>query len=113
VLVYLFTYLLAAILLFQGVNLLGEQTAPTGVVPAEVRPVPAAGQGWGRYLATIGAVLAAAALLAQAEPALAGLLRAVRGLACASLAVYGLWLVFAAGKVDYLPAPTAPGSHGH
>ena len=38
---YLSVYVLAAILLFQGINLLGELEAPTGVVPPEVRPAAA------------------------------------------------------------------------
>ena len=52
---YLSVYVLAAILLFQGINLLGELEAPTGVVPPEVRPAAAPGARWGGYLVACGA----------------------------------------------------------
>jgi hypothetical protein len=109
---YLSVYVLAAILLFQGINLLGELEAPTGVVPPEVRPADAPGARWGGYLVACGLLLVLAGLLSHAFPWLAGFLAPLRALGLASLAVFGLWLIFGR-KVDYIPAKPAGDGHGH
>ena len=111
-LVYISVYVLAAVLLFQGVNLLGEQSAPTNVVPAEVRHAGVPGSRWGGYLTAYGAILALAALLSHSYGWLTGALVPLRNLGFASMAVYGLWLLFGR-KVDYTPAAPAPDAHGH
>ena len=111
-LVHLSVYVLAAVLIFQGVNLLGEQTSPTSVVPPEVRPAPAAASRWGGYLAAYGVILALAGLLSHGYPWFTGALVPLRNLGFASMAVYGLWLVFGR-KVDYTPAPAIREAHGH
>jgi hypothetical protein len=109
---YLSVYILAAVMLFQGVNLLVEQGAPTGVVPPEVRPADAPASRWGSYLAMFGAVLAVVGILSHAYAWLATVLAPLRNLGFASVAAYGLWLVFGR-KVNYLPAPGGgQGSHG-
>jgi hypothetical protein len=110
---YLSVYLLAAVMLFQGVNLLVEQSAPTGVVPPEVRTADAPASRWGSYLAVFGAVLAAVGILSHRYAWLALVLAPLRNLGFASVAAYGLWLVFGR-KVNYLPAPGGGGDpHGH
>jgi hypothetical protein len=112
-LVYVSVYVLAAVLIFQGVNLLGEQTAPTNVVPPEVRPAAVPASRWGGYLAAYGALLALVALLSHGYGWLFSALAPLRNLGFASMAVYGLWLVFGA-KVNYSPARAAAGeAHGH
>jgi hypothetical protein len=111
-LVYIFIYVLAAVLIFQGVNLLGEQTSPTNVVPPEVRPAAVPSSRWGGYLAAYGAILALAALMSHECTWLAGTLVPLRNLGFASVAVYGLWLIFGR-KVDYSPAPPSREAHGH
>jgi hypothetical protein len=111
-LLHLFVYLLAAVLLFQGVNLLGEQRSPTGVIPPEVRPAAVPATRWGRCLAASGAVLALAGLGSHLCPWLAGVLVPLRDLGFAVLAVYGLWLVFGR-KIDYRPAAPAQAAHSH
>jgi hypothetical protein len=112
---YLSLYLLAAVMLFQGVNLLVEQGDPSGVVPPEVRPADAPASRWGSYLAMFGAVLAVVGILSHAYGWLAVVLAPLRNLGFASVAAYGLWLVFGR-KVNYLPAPgsgSGSGNHGH
>jgi hypothetical protein len=111
-LLYLFIYLLAAVLLFQGLNLLGEQRTPTGVIPPEVRPRPAAAARWGRLLVAYGIFLAVLALCSHVCPWLPLILVSIRDLGFGVLAVYGLWLVFGR-KVDYTPAPPSKEAHGH
>jgi hypothetical protein len=110
---YVSVYVLAAVMLFQGVNLLVEQGAPTGVVPPEVRPADAPASRWGSYLAVFGAVLAVVGILSHAYGWLATVLAPLRNLGFASVAAYGLWLVFGR-KVNYLPAPgNGDAGHGH
>jgi hypothetical protein len=110
---YLSLYALAAVLLFQGVHALSEQSAPTGVVPPEVRTNPGQAGFWGGFLVVYATVMILTGLASHAddwfEPALAPL----RGIGFAVLACYGLWLVFGR-KVDYTPAPVAVGGgHDH
>ena len=111
-LVYLFVYVLAAVMLFQGVNLLVEAGGEAKVVPPEVSPAPASASRWGGFLVACGAVLAAAGILSHLVPALEIVLAPMRNLAILALAVYALRLVFG-GKVDYAPAPPSEEAHGH
>lgn len=110
---YLFFYLLAAVLLFQGVQALGEQKAPMGVVPAEVKTNPARMGLWGGFLIAYGSLLALVGLLSHFNPWFVGALSPLRNLGFLAGIVYGLWLVFGR-KVDYTPAPSqAQPEHGH
>jgi hypothetical protein len=111
-LVYVFVYVLAAVLVFQGVNLLVEPNAPAKVVPPEVRPGAVAASRWGRFLVFYGALLALVAIISHSHPALFGALAPMRNLGLAIVALYGLWLVFGR-KVDYTPAKPAQEAHGH
>jgi hypothetical protein len=111
-LVYLSVYVLAAVLLFQGVNLLVEPGAEDKVVPPEVSPAAAPASRWGGILVTAGAVLTAAGLLSHIWSVLEVALAPLRNLGLVVLAVYGLWLVFGP-KVDYTPAPPSEEAHGH
>jgi hypothetical protein len=111
-LVYLFVYVLAAVLIFQGVNLLGEKRAPTNVIPSEVRLADAIASRCGRCLVTYGTLLALVALLSHAYDGLTGALVPMRDIGFAIVAIYGLWLVFGR-KVDYTPAKPAGEAHGH
>jgi hypothetical protein len=111
-LVYLWVYVLAAVLIFQGVNLLVEKSSPTNVIPPEVRPAAVPASRWGLYLVTYGAFLALVALMSHACAWLAAGLVVLRNLGFASMAVYGLWLVFGR-KVNYTPAPPTREAHGH
>lgn len=111
-LVYLSVYLLAAVMIFQGVNLLGELRNPTTVVPPEVRPAAVPASRWGVFLTTYGSVLAALAIMSHGCAWLAGGLVPLRNLGFAGVAVYGLWLIFGR-KIDYTPAAPAREAHGH
>jgi len=109
---YLFLFLVAAILLFQGLQLLGAPVTPVGVVPPEVIPAPVAARRWGVALTTAGTLMA---LLGLASPFLDGWSAALvpaRGLGLALMGLFGLWLVFGR-KVDYRPATGAPASPAH
>jgi len=106
-------YVLAAVLLFQGVHALGEQGTPMGVVPDEVRTQGGQAGFWGGFLTVYGSVMILAGLLSCAYDAFVPALGPLRGFGFGVLAVYGLWLVFGR-KVDYTPAPVAQAAgHDH
>ena len=108
-------YVLAAILIFQGSQLLGELAGhPVSAVPDEVQPAPVSAARWGGFLLTFGAAMALVGLLSHAYDWFDGSLGLLRGTGLAVEALFGLWLVFGR-KVDYLPtaaeAAPAPGHH--
>jgi len=103
---YIPFYVLAAVLIFQGVQLLGEVSAPLGVVPAEVKLVPTPAGRWGGFLVTFGAAMVLAGLLSHGYPWFEGTLGLLRGTGLVIEALFGLWLIFGR-KVDYVPAKQA------
>lgn len=110
---YLFLYLLAAVLVFQGVQLLGELHAPMGVVPVEVQPDPLKAARVGGFLTAMGGVLGLVGLLSHSCPWFVGAVGPLRILGFLTLAGYGLWLVFGR-TVAYTPVRSqdpAPPSH--
>jgi len=109
---YISLYVLAAILVFQGTQLLGELSGPLGVVPPEVKPKATPAAWWGGCLLTYGAAMAVVGVLSHGNPWFQGSLSLLRGFAVALEAVYGLWLVFGR-KVDYTPAAPAADAHAH
>ena len=109
---YLSFYLLAAVLLFQGVHALGEQSSPTGMVPAEVQTDPARTSLWGGFLVALGSMLILTGLLSHGYDGFTSALAPMRSLGFIALALYGLRLVFGR-KVDYTPAPSAAAAPGH
>lgn len=111
---YITFYVLAAILLFQGAQLLGELAGhPLNAVPAEVKPTSPLASRWGGLLVAYGIAMAAVGLLSHAYEWLHGALTLLRGVAVGLEVVYGLWLVFGR-KVEYVPAPvTSDEAHGH
>ena len=105
-------YVLAAVLVFQGTQLLGELSGPLGVVPEEVVPNPPMAARWGGFLVAYGAAMVLTGLLSLGYDWFQGSLGLLRGFAIAVEAVYGIWLVFAR-KVDYTPAAPGPEAHAH
>ncbi|HLO68972.1 MAG TPA: hypothetical protein VK188_18260 [Holophaga sp.] len=110
---YIAFYVLAAILILQGTQLLGELRGPLSAVPPEVKPDPAGAARVGGFLLTFGAASVVAGLLSHAFPWFQGSLRLLHGAGILVEAVFGVWLVFGR-KVDYTPAPVADEpAHGH
>jgi len=109
---YISLYVLAAILLFQGTQLLGELSNPLGTVPVEVKPAPAPAARFGGFLLTFGAALAICGILSHAYGYFEGPLVLMRGAGIVVEALFGLWLVFGR-KIDYTPAPVRHDAHGH
>jgi hypothetical protein len=111
-LVYISVYLLAAVMLFQGVNLLAETRNPTIVVPAEVHQPASAAMPWGSTLVAYGTALVLAGLLSHAYGHLSAVVL-LRNVGLLVECAYAAWLVLSR-KIDYTPAPVAAGDgHGH
>ena len=108
---YLSFYVLAAILIFQGTQMLGELSGPLSVVPAETKPAPSPAARFGGFLLTYGAAMVLTGLLSHEFDWFQGSLALLRGAGVAVEAVFGLWLVFGR-KVDYTPAPSQE-AHAH
>ena len=104
-LAYVSLYVLAAVLIFQGAQLLGERAGhPVSEIPEEVQPAPVPAERWGGFLLTYGAALALVAILSHGFEWFEGALGLMRGVGVLVEALFGCWLVFGR-KVDYLPAP--------
>lgn len=112
-LLYLFFYLSAAILMFQGTQLLGEQREPLGVVPTEVAQDPSRAGVWGGFLLTVGALSIAFGLWGHFSPVLRLYLDRVLALDLLVMLAYGIYVIFFNRKVDYLGKPAADHGHGH
>jgi hypothetical protein len=111
---YISLYVLAALLVFQGLQLLGEINGQSiNLVPAEVKPTPSPAARWGGFLIAYGGAMAASGLLSHGYEWFQGSLSLLRGFGVAVEAIYGAWLIFGR-KVDYTPAPVSAGdAHGH
>ena len=108
---YLFFYLVAALLVFQGTHAFGEPSDPMGVVPAEVTQQPRRARFWGGLVAGYGYLSLLAALLSHAWVGLRSMLSAMMAVGLGLMAVYGVYVVFFSRKIEYLGAPSAPAHH--
>jgi len=110
---YVFFYLVAALLLFQGTHALGEQREPMGVVPAELVPArrePARRFGW--LLVLAGALAILVGLLSHGWTALQPFLQPLVWRLLGLMGLYGIYVIFLAHKVDFAGRPSV-GAHGH
>lgn len=101
----IFHYLTASLLAFQGLQALGEQREPLGVVPEEVRQNGESMGRWGGFLLTFGLLSAAIGLLGSSFPWHASAQRILTSSGLAAMAIYGLWIVFLGRRVAYLGKP--------
>lgn len=113
VLFYVLHYVLAGILVFQGVQQIEEQRAAMGFVPTEVVQKPAFHVFWGWTLLGLGAFATVMGLGSHAASALGPILIAVIWVELLAMAVFGLSLVFIGRKVEYIGKPSAPAEHSH
>lgn len=112
-LAYLFFYLVASILMFQGTQVLGEQREPLGVVPPEVAQEPSRAGVWGGFLVTVGAISIVFGLFSHAHAGLHYQLDRVMTVDLLVMASYGLYVIFFNRKVEYLGKAAADHGHGH
>ena len=105
-----FYYLVAAILLFQGTQLLGERRHPMGVVPQELADAPRPALFWGLLLVIVGGAAVLLGLANQIFGLFDSFLRIVLGLGLALMGLYGLKLILGP-KIAYQAASSAEQDH--
>jgi len=108
-----FYFILCAILLFQGLHLASEIKSPLGVLPEEVAQAPRPSYAWGSYLMAFGGFSALFGLLGFAWPFFLPMRPVLFTLGWASLALFGLWVVFFGRKAEFMGTPTVADDHGH
>ncbi len=113
VLFYMLHYVLAGILVFQGVQQLEEQRAPHGFLPTEVVQKPAFHTFWGWTLAGLGCFAVLLGFGSHAAPSMARLLVVVAWVELLAMGVFGFSLVFLGRRVEYIGKASAPVEHGH
>jgi hypothetical protein len=107
-----FYYLLAAVLIFQGLHFYGEQTQPLGTVPEEVGQEKASSGVWGGYLATYGGLMVVCGLLSHYYAFFGPALGPLRAIGLLSLVLFGAWVVFMGRRIEFLGTAAEP-DHGH
>jgi uncharacterized membrane protein HdeD (DUF308 family) len=105
-LTYVFLFLAASALLFQGTQLIGEVRNPLGVVPSEVALPEKSQRRWGERLMTFGLLSMLLAFLSFCYPFLAEYLLPTIIVDACALGVFALYLVFFAPRVEYLGKPS-------
>ena len=110
-LTYVFYYVLAAILIFQGLHIASEITAPLGTLPEEVGQAPTPSQRWGSFMVTYGGLSIAIGLLSHAYEYFGSALRPLFVIGAVILAIFSVWVVFMGRKVVYMGEPSE--EHGH
>lgn len=110
---YVFYYLVAAVVIFQGAQVLGEQREPLGVVPEEVGQKPRPARMWGRLLVGMGVLDLLVGILSHPF-AWHGTfpLRYLLYTSLLLIGAYGFYVIFLNRKVAYMGKPSAP-AHGH
>jgi pilus assembly protein TadC len=110
-LAYVFLFIAASALLFQGAHLLGEARRPLGVVPAEVALPERAQRRWGERLATFGLLSMLLAFLSFWLPPLAEYLAPAIAVDGCAFGAFALYLVFFAPRVRFIGGPSGDGGH--
>ena len=110
-LTYVFLFIVASILIFQGTQLLGEIKAPLGVVPSEVALPEIAAKRWGERLVGFGCLTVLLGLLSFCYPSLEEYLVPTIIVDGCALGVFAVFLVFIAPRVEYIGKPTETEHH--
>lgn len=107
-------FLLAAILVFQGLHILGEQKEPLGTLPEEVGLPAPKSFAWGAFLMTWGGLALVLGLMGFRWDYFVPMRQAILGLGWLILVVYAAWVIFAARRIQYMGTRSAEaGDHGH
>jgi hypothetical protein len=110
-LTYVFLFMTASVLIFQGTQLLGELRNPLGTVPNEVVLPERAARRWGERLIGFGCLSLLLGFLSFLYPSLFQYLLPTIVVDGCALGVFALYLVFAAPRVQYLGKPGKDDHH--
>ncbi|HJU83077.1 MAG TPA: hypothetical protein VJ600_02600 [Holophagaceae bacterium] len=105
-------FVLASVLVFQGLHLASEPTAPLGTLPEETALPAPKSFAWGAFLLTWGGLAILVGLLGFQWDFFVSMREAILVLDWIILAVFGAWVVFMARRIDYIGTPSAD-DHGH
>lgn len=112
----MFFYVLAAVMCFQGMHLLGEVSTPLGTLPEEVGQAPAPSRTWGAYLMTYSALMVGTALSSMVWVWLEPTLRPLLYVGFLNLGLFAAWVVFKGRTVEFIGKPSTDyhdHNHGH
>jgi len=112
-LTYVFLFIVASVLLFQGVQLLGEIKNPLGVVPVEVVLPEKSARRWGERLIGFGGFTLIIGFLSFRYPTLTQYLVPVIIIDGCALAVFASHLVFFAPRVEFIGKPNTDEHSNH
>jgi hypothetical protein len=107
----IFYFVLASVLLFQGLHMVGEVKSPLGTVPEEVGQEPARATAWGTFLLTFAVLALVVGVLGFALPFFESLRPAIFSLGSLGLVVFGAWVIFMGRTVNFIGTPSV--DHGH
>ena len=110
-LTYVFIFLSASILLFQGLHLLGEIRDPVGSVPAELALPERAARRWSERLMGFGGLTMLLGFLSFPFQPLVDYLIPILVIDGCALAAFALYLVFSAPRVEYIGRPSDDPHH--
>jgi hypothetical protein len=109
---YVFSYILGAVLLFQGLHFFMEGRAPLGTLPEETQQTPTASRTWGVILLVWSVTVLGIGLLshfyADFRPAVVPFFY----LGLVLLVVFSAWVVFMGRTIEFMGKPSAD-DHGH
>ncbi len=111
---YVFYYLLSVLLIFQGLHLASEVSAPLGTLPEEVGQAPTPSLHWGSFLTAYGALGILIGLFSHQYEYLVSALRPLVSIGALIMASFAIWIIFRGRRVVYMAEPAADhGDHGH
>lgn len=101
----IFHHVTAGLLVFQGLHAIGEQQAPLGAVPEELRQDGDAMARWGGFLLTFGLLSIAIGILGRPFAWHTGAQRVLTSIGLTAMAIFGLWIIFLGRKIPYPGKP--------
>jgi hypothetical protein len=110
-LTYIFLFMTASVLIFQGTQLLGELKNPLGVVPDEVMLPERAARRWGERLIGFGCLTLLLGFLSFCYTSLCQYLLPTIIVDGCALVIFALYLIFAAPRVQYIGKPSGGDQH--
>lgn len=106
-----FQFVLASILVFQGVQALREPVDSLGVIPEPLKRRPERSAFWGTLLVVMGGAGVVLGLAALGSPRQPEIVRALQLGHALVLGSYAVWTIFLSGKVQFLGKPSGDAHH--
>jgi len=110
-LTYVFLFITASVLIFQGTQLLGELRNPLGVVPNEVALPEKTARRWGERLLGFGCLTLLLGLLSFIYSSLCQYLLPTIIVDACALGIFAIYLIFVAPRVQYIGKPSGGDHH--